>query len=419
MRNRIPALSLLTILCLFLVFSESYGQWVSIGPPGGCIKHVAQDPVSPQNLYGILSGYPSRFIKSTDRGETWSIISELNYYMYTIAIEPSTPSRILMGGSARIAESTNGGQSWTTRYQSGYSFDEMIYDDQDNIVHGIGNRYISSQNVVQYYRSTNGGDNWSSQQVAEHSFYAYCFTVDPDEPDHIYIGGYKNTTGTNETCAYRSTNGGQNWTEISSGLSGFVRGIAFDTVNDRLYAGTFNGVYRSTNGGTVWTRNSGLAYAYTLALDPNNDNRVYAGYSNKIYRSTDKGVTFSSYSGGLYGEQSLQLFVDHALSSNVYLTNYAGFFKSEDGGKNWNGYTSGYCSSDIEAVRVHPLDPSTLYVAFDNNAVYKTTNALGKTAAPADVSWVRLQAFYDCHNIADFEFGPFDPDVVYALEGGG
>jgi hypothetical protein len=101
------------------------------------------------------------------------------------------------------------------------------------------------------------------------------------------------------------------------------------------------------------------------------------------------------------------------------LTNYAGFFKSTNGGQNWSGYSSGYCSSNIKAVRVHPLDPSTLYAAFDNNAVYKTTNALGKAGGEMDITWQRLEAFYDCHNIADFEFGLYDPDIVYALEGGG
>ena len=111
--------------------------------------------------------------------------------------------------------------------------------------------------------------------------------------------------------------------------------------------------------------------------------------------------------------------MDVGSSSKIFALNNSGFFKSTDGGQNWNESVSGYCASDIEAVRVNPHSPNILYAAFDNNAVYKTTNALGKTSSPAEVTWTRLPAFYDCHNIADFEFGPQNPNVVFALEGGG
>ena len=409
------------ILCLslWILFTASpgQGQWVSIGPEGGKMDCVVQDPVNTQILYGIPTGWPTRILKSTDLGDSWSVISETSHGTDVIAIDPNTPSNLLMGGGRYILTSTNSGLSWTSKWHSGCIFDLLQIDDQPGLVHACGKTYDSTW-LTYYHRSTNGGSTWSSHQVTDTYLIPRSLGVDPAHPDTVYIVGYS-FPNTSEARVFKSTNGGTSWSDISAGISGSTYDIAIDSVNDRVYVGSMSGIYRSTNGGTSWTRNNGVAFAYSLAIDRNNPDRLYAAYANKVYRSTDKGKNFTAYSSGLYGETCHQILVDHGSSSNVFTLNFAGFFKSTDGGKNWNACVAGYCASDIEAVCVHPASPNMLYAAYDNNSVYKTTNALGKTENPAEVTWERLPAFYACHNIADFEFGSQNPNVVYALEGGG
>jgi photosystem II stability/assembly factor-like uncharacterized protein len=54
---------------------------------------------------------------------------------------------------------------------------------------------------------------------------------------------------------FKSTNGGQSWKPINSGLPDLrVRGLVVDPIDSRtLYVGTFKrGVFKTTNGGESW-----------------------------------------------------------------------------------------------------------------------------------------------------------------------
>ncbi|MCU0822754.1 MAG: hypothetical protein MUC95_09850, partial [Spirochaetes bacterium] len=64
-----------------------------------------------------------------------------------------------------------------------------------------------------------------------------------------------------------TTNGGASWTASNTGISGFgiyVFSLVFNPSHPgNLYAGTLGGVYRSTNTGQVWTRvNTGLTDSF-------------------------------------------------------------------------------------------------------------------------------------------------------------
>ena len=60
-----------------------------------------------------------------------------------------------------------------------------------------------------------------------------------------------------------------------------------------------------------------------------------------------------------------------------------------------------------------------MYISFNHNAVYKTNDAMAKTTGAKSVNWQRIDPFYSCDSVCDFEIDPGDPDRVYALEDGG
>ncbi len=90
-----------------------------------------------------------------------------------------------------------------------------------------------------------------------------------------------------------------------------------------------------------------------------------------------------------------------------------GIYKSSDNGQTWS-FIGLYTTGQIGAVRIHPKDPNTVWVAAIGDAfkpnndrgVYKTTDG-GKT-------WRRTLYISDSTGAADIELNPADPSIVYA-----
>ncbi len=128
---------------------------------------------------------------------------------------------------------------------------------------------------------------------------------------------------TNGTGVFRSTDGGTTFTPISTGLATmFTRSLV--TLGERLFLCTNNAVYRSTDNGDNWTRLNGLFF-FNLAVS---GNRIHGVGGNGAQTSRDNGDTWQTNFNGLFGiPQSL------TVSNNnlVITTNGTGvFFQPED-----------------------------------------------------------------------------------------
>lgn len=115
---------------------------------------------------------------------------------------------------------------------------------------------------------------------------------------------------------YRTTDGGQNWTNVTDALGYPILGITHivsEPGNDNiLYAstGTASGMYdpigtgiiKSTNGGLSWqVLNSLLSFdphmrCYDIAINPQNPNVIATCAEDDIYVSLDAGITWSALS---------------------------------------------------------------------------------------------------------------------------
>jgi photosystem II stability/assembly factor-like uncharacterized protein len=90
--------------------------------------------------------------------------------------------------------------------------------------------------------------------------------IDPVTPTTVYAG-------TAYGGAFKSTDGGENWYPVNSGLSSTaeIRALTIDPlVPTTLYAGAWGhggGVFKSTNGGEGWSpKNTGLTHTNVEAL---------------------------------------------------------------------------------------------------------------------------------------------------------
>lgn len=145
---------------------------------------------------------------------------------------------------------------------------------------------------------------------------------------------------------------------------GTIRSLAIDPKNTQtIYAGTYGGgVFKSTNGGNAWTVvNSGLKetmgiqelppHVYALAIDPTSSQTVYAGaYRGGVFKSTNGGKTWTAVNSGLTNTNVWALAIDPVNSQTVYTGTEGGVFKSTDGGGSWAAVNSGNAPRSLSSV---------------------------------------------------------------------
>ena len=156
------------------------------------------------------------------------------------------------------------------------------------------------------WKSTDGGANWSQLSSTNNSFFTHVQKVVVDASGNLFAC-------TRAAGILRSTDGGSNWAQVLGfGVTATTnRAADLEIASDGdMYAAmgifTEDGIYRSTDGGLTWSKlSTGLPssgyYRIELACAPSNANRVYAIYQNAsdnnalgIYKSTNGGNSWSS-----------------------------------------------------------------------------------------------------------------------------
>jgi photosystem II stability/assembly factor-like uncharacterized protein len=211
--------------------------------------------------------------------------------------------------------------------------------------------------------------------------------IDPSSPSTLYAGTF-------EGGVFKSTNGGDSWSAVNSGLSSSmfsggpaktpVYALAIDPGTPAtLYAGTSgNGVFKTTDGGASWSAvNSGLpkTSVYVIAIDPSAPATLYAGTydafnGGNVFKSTNGGASWSAVTSGLAISSAVySLAIDSSRPSTLYAGTDRSVFKSTNGGASWSevNYTSG---DAVRALVIDPGNPATLYEGRGQGGIFKSTN---------------------------------------------
>lgn len=195
---------------------------------------------------------------------------------------------------------------------------------------------------------------------------------------------------------YRSTDNGDNWTQVSNGLPDtlFVSSIAINP-SGHIFAGTGQGIYRSIDNGETWTLTiSGLpANPSVWSLAVNARGFIFAGTEQGAYRSKDNGETWTPINRGLANppvdssaisatEQSSSrvevypiitpmkfrhtTFLTFAISSDgsIFAGASDGLYRSKNNGKKWRRV--GFVDEEISILGVNA-----------NGELFVTTSFLG------------------------------------------
>jgi photosystem II stability/assembly factor-like uncharacterized protein len=327
-----------------------------------------------------FAGTSSGIYRSSNRGEHWypgsKGLSRLT--IRTLAVAPNDPNTLLAGtafferaltdnpeedaGSLQL--STDGGGTW--RDVSGrldqvqqVAFSPDFTADRTAVaVTGLTAPPDFRSGGI--YRSTDGGQNWS---LVSSGLIGWAVAISPDfaADGTVWVYGSSAT----ESGIFVSIDGGDSWTLLASSLSADVIAPSPNYAVDRtLFAGTGDsGVQRSTDGGQTWTRV--LSHTTTaLAVSPlyAASQTVYAGVKETLdgpgalYRSTDGGATWqklnpeipATFNGGALTFTALRFGGDGSVLAGVSYGPAGGAaYRSIDGGQTWQLVADGLSAYQV------------------------------------------------------------------------
>lgn len=290
--------------------SQDGGNTWNLMPPfqsSGSLVSLQVHPENPQQLIALEQyGYPECItFRSIDAGNHWEIVDSFFARGSCLAQDPKNSNVIYAGGIAAvsdeykiaIAKSEDGGATWNTRFYLPTKPTRDKYNISCRwIAVSRGNPRIifvaaTEENQALIFRTDNGGGVWknvSNNLMAVHTqyaFYSETYTV-----LCLPTNEYTLLAGTLEGI-FISTNGGNVWKKTN--VSRATNAFAYDSVQNRLYAATEDGVYYSESGSRWQFLGSGLrgVNCRCLAINPL-DGTLYVG-------TNGSGVWRYSYSVGV------------------------------------------------------------------------------------------------------------------------
>lgn len=346
-------------------------QWRGIGPyRGGRATAVAGIPEQPYTYYFGATG--GGVWKSTDGGMNWKNISDGFFKtgsVGAVAVSEWDPNVVYVGmGEAPIRgnvshgdgvyKSVDAGKTWT---QIGLTDTRQISRirihprDPDLVyVAALGHVFgISDERGV--FRSRDGGVTWEKVLFRSDKAGAIDLIMDPHNPRVLYAAiweawrtPYGLNSGGPDSGLFKSTDGGDTWTELTRnpGLPGDVIGKIGVTASparaDRVWAiveSRTGGVFRSDNGGATWRKMNDdrslrqRAWYYSrIYADPKNPEGVYV-LNTGFYRSVDGGRSYTSIRVP-HGDNH-DLWIDPGDPQRMINSNDGGANVSYNGGVTW------------------------------------------------------------------------------------
>ena len=179
---RSARLMLLGILFIPGVLYAQTTPWQVIGPEGGPIAAMAQDPSNPSNLLVASMGYPAQIFRSADHGQSWSCYSTVYGSVSKLLFDLVDPTIVYALLGYGLSRTRTGDDTWSgINFPSNHYARDFILDPADHtIIHVIGYIYDQSSGSYQmgYWRRVITGSTWTDLTPATASGYAYAIEIE-------------------------------------------------------------------------------------------------------------------------------------------------------------------------------------------------------------------------------------------------
>ncbi len=258
-------------------------------------------------------------LESDGKREAWNVDGPYfaGWEVYHVKASPVDPNRIYASQSSSwfgqvVQRSDDGGRTWAP----------------------VGNRFV--------YDGTPGTHLWYDGTPHPWEFArVWHFEPSLSDRDLVYAGA-------EDAALFRSTDGGQNWEELS-------------------------GLRTHPSAGS-WQPGAGGMCLHTIVLDPQNPNRIFTAISAAgAFRSDDAGRSWRPINRGLKsnGIPQQEAEVGHCVhriamhpanSDALFMQKHWDVMRSDDAGESWRE-VSGNLPTDFGfPIDVHAHEPETIYV---------------------------------------------------------
>jgi uncharacterized protein (TIGR03437 family) len=444
--------------------TDGGATWTNIQGPfvdavGRGVK-ISSIAVSPQNsnivlaaAAGIMPAYqggpstiPAGIYRSTDAGATWTLVAGGGQGTRVI-FNPANPSQVFATISGVVSStyalvaglgvfvSNDAGATWTLSNGTGVNTISVANSGRIELAMAPSNPLIlyasvtnnnpSPGNLLGFYTSTDGGQNWTMltstpDYCQPQCWYDNALAVDPTNPSIVYAGGIE---------LYRTTNGGQSWSEVDQGeLHVDHHALAYSSGGAQLYDANDGGVWMtsapraaSLSWSNLNTTLSITQFYPSLSIHPGDLTFSLAGSQDngtQLYSGTPAWHNVTCGDGGW-------TVIDPTQSGTVYATcQYADIEKSTNGGTAWSEVDSGIDQGDavnfIPPIVMDPSNPRRLY--FGTYRMWQTINGAGAwTAVSGDLTQPAATPLLvpGVQTIRAIAVAPSDGQTVYSGSSGG
>ncbi len=384
--------------------TDDYGRtWQPIfdSMPTGSIGDVAVAPSNPNVIY-VGSGEGVQrpdlsvgdgMYKSIDAGKTWKHLGlEDGYQIGGLAIDPKNENRVFVA-------------------MLGHPYGP-------NAERGV-------------YRTTDGGKTFTKAFYIDENTGAIQVAIDPSNSNIIYAdmfaarqGPWENGefTGPNSGL-FKSTDGGNTWKRLEKGLPGKVEGLGrigfcvAPSMPNRLFAVVSSkkqgGLYRSDDGGESWTLlSSDIRYwdrgddFAEMKVDPKNADIVY-DINVVCWKSTDGGKTWAGWKGAPGGDDYHRLWINPENTDVILLASDQGAAVTVNGGRTWSSWYN-QPTAQLYHVSADNAFPYNVYSGQQESGSVGIASR-GNDGQVTDRDWHPVSAEEYGYVVAD----PLNPNIVY------
>lgn len=448
-------------------------------PQGWYDVYLAVDPKATSNRAIYIGGVEGW--QSTNDGTSWrqysgytQETSNIHVDHHAVAIDPTNSSKVYIGTDGGIYRTVNAGTSWislnnnyvTTQFYhialdkadntitwagaqdngtwlnltnsnpkeytqlGGDGFQPVVSTTDHNVVYGElpqGDIYKATDGLSTGFSGATFDPITSGTMTQESAYWDAPLRMAPFNSNTLYSG---------RTKVWKTTDGGQNWSAISSNLQNdVIRTLALSSANSQVIWVGYSGgnIYMTNNGGANWnakTANANGGSVTYIVTHPTNANFALASFGvsgsgqPRVMVTTDQGTTWTNVSGsgttGLPEVSVNGLAIDSVNpSTRWYAATDNGIYYTLNAGQTWSVAGSGLGLVACRDVQIHANKTTIRVATFGRGLWQANANILPvelegftgvETQDGTRLSWKtdsehNSQAF---HVMRSYNYGPFE-----------
>src|SRR5262245_32729447 len=423
-------------------------KWRSIGPFRGGRSVTGTGVVGdPRTYYMGTTG--GGVWKTENMGITWRNISD-GYFktgsVGAIAVAESDPNVVYvgMGEHAPRGVMTSSGDGVYRSTDAGKTWKKIGLDESRHISRIVVDRknpdvvFVAAQGALYgpskqrgVFKSTDGGATWKNVLYVDEKTGASELSMDATNPRILYAAMWEHgrrpwqvTSGGPGSGLYKSTDGGDTWQKMTSGLPEKMgkMAIAVSRSNpEKVYAliegdsySPNRGLYASENAGKTWslvsTENRLVQRAWyyiEVFVDPKDENRVYV-LSAPALRSNDGGKTWENVD--VQHGDTHDMWINPDNPDNFILSDDGGAAVTFDRGNSWSTLRN-QPTGQFYRINVDNQFPYRIYAGQQDNSSVSIANRELASGGISERGWTYSAG-------GESAFLAFDPDNPRFVLGG-